>query len=271
MPEPDDDKPSITWASTIPEISYDIVARMLPGIVFVAAGVHSYACFRSWILHQPVHWIEFNKEAPIFGLLLAGAIACWIIGLLLTPFGDMLWRGRQRKQVFLNAVAANPTIFLRAQQAGILAQKYGVALWQPDPKQEDLTHRAEVSSAIYQQLHEYLKDRKPEWRGLLSKTQAEVTFYANVSAALLLALAGELIMTAVAAWALPKTPAHLADRLGLAYWAISLLPILLLLAAALIGLKQKQERLWSRQVALLVNDLRDSNPIALPANDNYMA
>ena len=256
----DDDFPSLTLVSVIPEVAYDVVARMLPGAILLALGINSYGCFQGWMQQKPILWTELRTETPIFGLIFLGAIACWILGLLLTAFGEMIWRGKPRREAFLRAVEGHRAIFFRAETLGIIEQKYKAALWQQETGMHLRSQRLEVSADVYQQLHEYLKNRRPEWRGLLSKTQAEVTFYANALAASLLVLAGTIFLTILAFYAdqLPWT--RLWQRGAIGYWTTALLPPALFALASWRGLIDKLPRLWSRHIALLISDLRQTGP-----------
>jgi hypothetical protein len=88
--------------STIPELFYDVLARIFPGLALMAVTILGLVSFRFWILNRPVQTMwPLSSGSPIL-LAFVLSLGCWIAGLLLTPLGDWLWRNKQQDRCSLS-------------------------------------------------------------------------------------------------------------------------------------------------------------------------
>lgn len=243
-----------TLASIVPEAAYDVVARLLPGLVSLAAAFYVYNCFLVWILHRPIRWVVIGKEAPSFGWLFVSAIACWMLGFMLNPLGDHLLGCSRRDDNYCKAVERFKELLLKAAQLEIVESGFAAKISAEDSAQARL-QLIEIREELFQQINVHLKGRQPEWRGLLLKIQAEMMFYANVSAGLMAVIAAEALLTPLAFYLLSINLGGLSARSLVGYGACSLLP-LLPAAISWREMHDKYKQLWTRQMALLVADFR---------------
>jgi len=256
-----DETPSSSWTAAIPELFYDVLARILPGFVTLASGFYVYGCWRTSIDAWPIDWEAIAKDTTLW-VAFAVTMSSWVLGLLLTPLGESLW-ARQRKPQFLNVVARHPVQLQQACDAGILtpALPEGVALDQINANTEN---GEKLAGEVYQQLHEYLKDRKPEWRSVLSKSQAEVTFYANVTAGFMVVLVFGSILSTI--WLLvARLFAWKEVAASQIAWfgVLSILPMVVLGECAYWGLYGKVPRLWARHMGMLSTELKSAKDKAV--------
>ncbi|HWT65256.1 MAG TPA: hypothetical protein VN151_04020 [Terracidiphilus sp.] len=247
------DEPSApTWATAIPELFYDVVARILPGFFFISLMLAGALIIRFCFVDGKILQEGDLKFIP--ASLLAGAVFfwSWTAGLLLTFLGGWLSRGAGSRDVSIEILRKQPNqALLRiARREGILPQ---------DEHESDSAHAKQNTAQLYQDIHEYLKARRIEWRSILSKNQAEVTFYENITAALVVYLAAMLITAAFlicAYWAdasiLPALRAggpHWIRVLGAVLFG--LVPQSVMLAATIYSRQKKYRRLWERHISIL--------------------
>lgn len=140
---------------------------------------------------------------------------------------------------------------------GIIAVAHGCEdLWAIAQDGSLCPEAKENAGTIYQQLHEYLKDRRSEWRGVLTKNQAEATFYGNVTASSLLLCLGAVAFAPGACYVMGK---HLSDVLPkdlVGYLLTAVLPQAAVCLFAFQGMLVKNGRLWTRHIACLSVDMR---------------
>lgn len=252
------DDRSSHWVSAVPEIFYDLIARVLPGAVAWLMGADLYLSFRLWIEGRPgvLAWSATGASAVILSVGMLAA--CWVVGLLLTPLGDGVWRGPRTERIFLEIVGQHRELLKRAEERGLFDHGRGAGIWAAENESALREDLIALSRTIYQQIHEYLKDRREVWRNMLTKNQAEVTFYANVAATMRWMLLGTIPLV----WAACFVKGVRIGAVGMRNWAgfalTAVLPMALFLWSARKGLMSKQPRLWTRHMACLAVDLMPS-------------
>lgn len=237
-----EEKPLSAW-SAVPEIGYDVLARMMPGAMAIGIAIGSYACFRYWLRPPALDWDSIARGISAW-VLLALIVACWVLGLLLTPIGGMFWSAGNSRKYLVEVMAQYGSVLRKAEGQGIITMPQGITDWYAAP------------GDLYQQLHEHLKDRKPEWRSILTKNQGDVMFYANVAGASIMGILIDLVVAASLWLFRPNAEQTLLSRHLLAFCITSVVPLLSCLGVSLIGFYSKHRRLWVRHIALLAVDMR---------------
>ena len=253
------------WISAIPEVHYDFLARVFPGLILLSLSGAAFIAFQDRAAYLRSRSSLFalthssmTLASAIIYLVLA-LVFSWCLGMLLTPFGDSLHKLLFRYRVFRDMAHENHDLLEKAVNQGVL-------IFAGSPSWKDVTLSIAdkgLAERTYQQLHDQLKETSPSAQRVLAKNQAELTFYTNVSAALIL----HLVLLAPSILFLARiNPALLISTFRSATFLLILLPILLLVLS-LWGQRAKQSRIWQRHLAFLIPELNRRAALALAAQN----
>lgn len=248
MPEPssppESELPS-GLAAAIPELFYNLIADILPGLLLIAAVANSCYRFTAWLRGNPQHWLSGdNNSVATGGLTLLFA---WALGLLVRPFEKWVGGDTRKKEAFSGAVHSYWWLFAAAEKNNIIMLHTEAPLDWQKPEAELL----ESYGQVYRQVHEYLKDRNRAWREVLAKSQAEGTFYSNTFSAMIVALVVIAGLGTVSAF-MPGTN-HCWGNIGRVA-LLSMTPPIMVMIVAYAGISGKFQKVWDRHIALLVTD-----------------
>jgi hypothetical protein len=256
---PEETATSASWASAIPELFYDILARILPGFLALMLALGGYATIRLWLVDGRIGVAESLKEIPPSVLIPSAFLGMWITGLLLTYLGGRLNTGKSKQKTLERVFGNEDNKTLLA-----LARREEIVSALPKGGLSDGNALLQQAGRIYQDIHEFLKARRVEWRSMLSKNQAEVTFYENVTAALVLYCVAMIVASVFLFCAYQADPSFLPILRGnRPLWiAISgavltaFVPALVALVVAWYSMHKKYDRLWDRHMSMLRVALR---------------
>jgi Ca-activated chloride channel family protein len=198
------DDGTTSWAAQIPELVYDLIARVLPGFLAILLIINGWLGYHAYLEPGRSSSLSHFKEAPFNSAILWALgllIVSWAVGLLVTPVADMYVNEAHRSRNFQKMVTRHLHLMKAAEAEEIVTHAMGEEFWEGVSGGKHLDH----SGSIYQQLHEFLKDRKSSWQGILTKNQAEAMFYSNTQAgtALFLLGYGAVVLYARVVWASP--------------------------------------------------------------------
>jgi hypothetical protein len=172
----------------------------------------------------------------------------WIIGILLVPVSDWLWRKTDlSKKGYRESAGRYWTVFQCAVENKVITHncdKFKIA----SAEERCLDCCAFVQRQVYHQIHEYLKSTRNDWRGMVMKLQAEARFYQNVLGTVVVIIVGGLAFQKIwfGVWWSP----------GAGRWAFSMLPLVLIGVGAWFGWREKVNAQWERHFAMLAVSLR---------------
>ena len=254
------DDRSSHWVSVVPEIFYDVLARILPGFVCSLVAANIIWAFHRCLLSQTEqsntnYSLQSLSGGATLGVILAALAIFWAIGLLLTPSGDRLCRMRLRAEILIEMVRGHQRLFAQAERLSILVHEHGPGIWVAIAAGKCDEGFAGI---VYQQLHEYLKGRKDAWQGVLTKNQAEVTFYGNVYGGMLWTLVGSVLLVPACLVISGRGSVWvLWSHSGVLFFCMAMIPPIFIAVSAQRGASAKHRRLWLRHVACLTVDLKE--------------
>jgi len=178
-----------TLAKIVPEFFYDLIARILPGLVFavlllIAAAPESLLFFRDLAVQNKLEGVPF---ALLFLVLIAIA---YILGILLGPLGARV-RDLYLPRVWKACAGTAHEAFV----VGYATRRGLIGTAVENPAVASLDRKA--LKTLYRLLEDELKAKDPLGRVLLPKLHAETVLCDHLCAASLLvaALAGVLTLT----------------------------------------------------------------------------
>jgi len=158
-------------SSVVPDLYYDLIARVVPGTAFVVLVIFTCEPSRRFVTGQDFSKTTLSLATVLLFVLLglgytAGLLATSLGGISRRPFIKLTWR-----------VAMCDSSELKR----LLADRFGFSL----------TDRTKVSDCqyCYRRMHDYIRSQDTSPRTLvLSKMQAEASLCANLSSSALLLL-----------------------------------------------------------------------------------
>lgn len=155
------------WASLVPEIYYDLIARVPPGSLVVAT-------LFVWLHPDPHSALIGLRElgwAPVTVLSVIAVGAAYACGELVGPWGDWV-SSLYRFRIFRQVSAGHLPLMT------FFRQRFGEDVPDQEPDIKKLSD-SEVQR-IYQQMHDFLKAANEQAKVLLPKSQAEAALCANL-------------------------------------------------------------------------------------------
>jgi hypothetical protein len=239
-----------SWASTIPELFYDVLARFLPGFVALAVFANGYIALRLWLAVGGPQ-MSTLEAMPASLLVPSIFIGCWATGLLLTYLGEWLNGGFRLREANKRLNSAEGAIVLNELKDIKQGDLLGTAL---NPGKDGQFDSDQVA-AIYQLLHEYLKARSPEWRSVLTKNQAEVAFFENVTAAMLIFGVVAILVSLFLLLAQKENCLYVTSWNLIGCIATVAIPCAAVFGLSFLGMKKKCRRLWRRHLGMFQTDM----------------
>ncbi|MGA2569027.1 MAG: hypothetical protein ABSF23_00775 [Terracidiphilus sp.] len=246
-------------AASIPEVHYDLIARVLPGaltLIIIAAQATSlilptYTKANSVTQSASPAFPSVQLGSGILFLVIAAALS-WCLGSLLMPFGNLIQGMFFRWWIFRSFCRRNEPELKWAVECHLISPLPDISNWTNHRFLLWAGRACQQSHVTYQQLHDGLKEFSPGARTVLSKAQAELVFFEASAAGLLLVTIGCLLIVAYPA---SIDPTFEVPRLFcLLVYALDV-PLLVL---SIWGQSLKQKRLWLRHASFL-NQFLDSN------------
>ncbi|HEY3929766.1 MAG TPA: hypothetical protein VGL89_15450 [Candidatus Koribacter sp.] len=165
-------------ASIVPEIFYDLIARVVPGFCFVAILAGTYIA-ETGVPHFEAKAEDMGWTASTIILLIALLLA-YGIGHLLTPIGDAL--SQQCRYPILLRAARHESALVHELQTQLKETKLSLEKMRWfSPKDR------RALSRLYERMHAYLKRQDEQSRVLLPKSQAEAALSSNLLGGFVLA------------------------------------------------------------------------------------
>lgn len=232
------------WFSTIPEVHYDFLARVMPGFVvlsFVGAlctEISPPSVSKDSILSN----VLTLSLGPGLTFLILLVLASWCIGMFLTPIGEWMLRMLFLVPIFRKFVKENAGSLNEAHKIDFV---FALAKW---PEKRNRGEWLCLADIIYRDLHDGLKELNATASAVLSKNQGEAAFYENTTAGLLVFVLGWLVFLSYQHFhpsieTIPKLP-------------ISVLAAMITLPFWFRGVYRRQQRLWNRHASFLRMYLR---------------
>jgi len=179
-----DEKTAINAAGLIPEVYYDLIARVPAGgfVVLALLGLYHPELYRTVI--------EGKIETGVAVLLVfVFSVLSYAVGLLLSPLGNWI------VERFWCRIFAEASCKYKDLIPGIM-KDLAIAYYPLPTKGSSENSSSELApeqistsdqyGRIYRQLHEFLKEADPQAKVVLPKMQAEAALCANLTAGLLL-------------------------------------------------------------------------------------
>jgi hypothetical protein len=206
--------------SVIPELYYDLIARVIPGAVLLLLGTLPIT------IHLPIDSLKEMSAGSATLLLVVFLLASYWAGILITPLGS-LFHELYRYRVFREA--------LREEEHKGEIRRFGGALGLNDLSSESSNQDLNTVDRV---MHEFLKDRGDQARLILPKMKAEVTLCDNSLVAML--GAGILVLAF-----------DILQRLKADPLVIELLPIVVGVLLSFLAAGYRMKRLLVRQRVLM--------------------
>ena len=187
----------------LPEFYYDLIARIIPGVVLVLGAVFASGTAEPAAAFATLLTLAW---APVVLLLIIISIAGYVAGILLTYFqsgvrssySGAVWRVvlRQYRDVIIK----------RQDELGLNGLRTKLDECQLDAsgrssrRDRKAANRAirEVTRPLYGELHDLLKDRHPQARFVLPKMNGETGLCENTAVSLILVMLVALVHTVTA-------------------------------------------------------------------------
>ncbi|MFN8092436.1 MAG: hypothetical protein U0599_09495 [Vicinamibacteria bacterium] len=172
-----------TPQTLLPEFYYDLMARILPGVVFAATLLFLLGAFE---VKAAIERVAQTAWAPIVFLVTGVGTCGYIIGILLTPLQARV-RSGYIPEVWQPILASNRAVICEKQaQLGLrdfaaeLDNAIRGSVWRP----ADRAALARVARQLYSPLHDLLKARLPQAQLVLPKMNGETGLCDNICAGL---------------------------------------------------------------------------------------
>jgi hypothetical protein len=244
------------WFSFVPEVHYDLIARIMPGaftlsvaaIMYCAVGGRNIFGFRiSTVSPTP------SIETGLVFLVVATALS-WCSGMLLAPIGSLIQDLFFRVRIFRRFCQNHKEALDRAVKCGFLDGPADGKEWTENRKLCETLLQAEKT---YRELHDGLKENDPAGKVILSKAQAEAVFFETASAGLLILTLVCIVLAVSARYKqLLIPPSQSAFS-----WAFAF--IFFLLVLSLYDQWYKADKLWTRHASFLFLYLKSNDQKSL--------
>jgi hypothetical protein len=184
MDEEQVDEEQVTkWANLVPEVYYDLIARVPPGTFVILALAKLYHTSFQDVFAQPN-----TGAAVLFTILLLGS--GYSVGVLLGPLGEFIVH-RLGWLALWKSVSNNYAKITGQAKARFYADyapfpSTPVPIWKLIQRSRARRLSTEQCQRMYRHIHEYLKGVDAQARVVLPKMQAEAGLCSNLAAGLII-------------------------------------------------------------------------------------